>query len=59
MTLAMYREAFEHHAEACDHCSLITLQLCHVGARLMDTWARACAAAAVPIPMIQRPKVKA
>lgn len=59
MTLAMYREAFEHHAEKCDACSLISLQLCHVGAKLMDAWAKACAAATVPIPSIQRSKVRA
>lgn len=57
--LALYREAFEHHAEKCDHCSLITLQLCHVGERLLDTYAKACAAATVPIPTIQRSQVKA
>jgi hypothetical protein len=59
MTLALYREAFEHHAEHCDSCSLITLQLCNVGAQLFDTYAKACAAASCPIPNIQRPVVKA
>lgn len=59
MTLAMYREAFEHHFEGCKSCYPDTLQLCHVGAKLLDTYAKACAAAACPIPTIKRSSVKA
>lgn len=59
MTLAMYREAFEHHVEKCDHCSWLTLQLCHVGVKLRDAYSQACAALMVPIPTISRAKVKA
>lgn len=59
MTLALYREAFEHHVESCSECLWHTLQFCHVGEKLREAWTQAAAAALVPVPSIHRSPVKA
>lgn len=59
MTLSMYREAFEHHATKCDQCDEMRMRLCHVGGKLLDAWAQACAKLMAPIPVIPRGKAQA
>lgn len=59
MTLALYREAFEHHVDRCAVCSLVTRQLCKVGRDLFKAYEQRCASLASPIPVLSKAGAKA